>query len=147
MPEFNNSIVVGVLIQPVICHDMTTRFVGIDPALAPIGGLAFPSGFQEYPDNVEETVAKETFQEVGLKIDPKTLRIVGSLVGGTAERSRLLIFCEAPAIREEDYFSPDGKWLLPIQKEEVNGVVLLVPHISQLCFPHHQTMLDLAYTI
>jgi ADP-ribose pyrophosphatase YjhB (NUDIX family) len=106
----------------------------IQRAIKPcIGEWALPGGYKEIGETWEQGIAREIFEEAGLRVDPLGITLAPSGVK-TANNGGVLVFglCKPLFMARPLQFKFDHETL------DAKIVTESVP----LCFPHHQTMLD-----
>jgi 8-oxo-dGTP pyrophosphatase MutT (NUDIX family) len=119
--SYLNPLPVAVVLQPI-----GNRLLGVRRAIEPEKGkLALPGGFIDIHESWQETAAREMVEEVGLRIDPGTIKLFDVFCGNGV----LLVFGLAPPLAPVD---------LPtfIPNEEVSELALLGPE-RELAFPSH----------
>jgi ADP-ribose pyrophosphatase YjhB (NUDIX family) len=119
-----NPLPVAVLIQPVGDALLCVRRA-IEPARAEI---ALPGGFMDVNESWQQAAARELAEEVGLTIDPATLRLFDVQSSGRGD-GILLIFGLAPPL-------PPAALPTFTPNDEVSEVVLL-REPQELAFPLH----------
>lgn len=103
-------------------HGLLGVIRGIEPGY---GQPALPGGFMETNETGEEAAARETQEEVGIELDPKTLKYAGSAFNS---RGNLMLFYRADI---EPIALPT---LVP--NRETLGLTVIEPG-AQLVFPLH----------
>lgn len=130
--QYNNPKPVVVNIVHIARDDDSRGLLGIIRGIEPAkGGLAFPGGYVDELESIEEAAAREFQEEIGLATSPADWRLLHS---ATTPANRVLIFCELKVTLNANYISK----LQP--NEEVEGFVILDSD-SQLAFPLHQKAL------
>ena len=123
---YRNAVAVGVGLVPVNQGLLVIRR-GIPPH---VGELALPGGFKEVDETWEEGIAREVFEETGVRVDPAGITLAGVK---TAHNGTVLVFglCAPVVLPADPYpFVPD-----PETRE-----VLVLDRFEELCFPHHTAM-------
>lgn len=106
------------------------RFVGVRRGVAPfIGELAFPGGYQNVGETLEQAAAREFWEETGIDVGNRGATYLASRVAGP---NTLVFFKINAGISEKDLNAFKGP--------ETQEVVILDKE-STLCFPLHQEML------
>lgn len=135
--QFKNPVGVAVNVIPVATNS-GIKYLFVRRANAPfIGGLSFCGGFQDSGHTIREAAAAEAFQEIGLVIDPLSMRFLADMIN---DRDRCLYFFMTPVQAYDSLFDATGKYKLPIQESEVQEVVLGDVNTT-LCFPFHDQVL------
>jgi ADP-ribose pyrophosphatase YjhB (NUDIX family) len=119
-----NPLPVAVLLQPI-----GKCLLGVRRAIEPEKGkIALPGGFMDVHETWQQTAARELTEEVGLTINPATIRLF-DIYSSSRGDGVLLIFGLAPPLRpgELPTFQPN---------EEVSEVVV-VREGEELAFPLH----------
>lgn len=129
---YNNPTPVAVALVRIRRADRSLALLGVVRAHAPgIGGLAFPGGYVDEMETIEQAATRELVEETGLHTDPSEWRLLRSM---TTPQNRVLVFCE---LRRELPESVLGTLLV---NEEVSGFACL-DESSELVFPTHQGVL------
>jgi 8-oxo-dGTP diphosphatase len=108
------------------------KYLGVVRSLDPVGGLAFPSGYVEKGESIEEAVAREVLEETGVSTQASDWRLTHSR---TNAGNRALIFCELIPVKTVSQVLPKF-----VANTETSGTLLLDAS-SVLCFPLHQEAL------
>jgi len=134
--SYNNPVPVAVNVVTVQKKDGTIGLLGVERGIEPyIGGLAFPGGFVNQLESIEQAAAREFDEEVGIKSTPDDWRILLSRI---TPNNRVLVFCGY----EETIAEDDVAKMVP--NDEVKSFVILDP-TSKLCFSLHQAVMDAAF--
>ncbi len=134
--EHNNPIPVAVGIVRVSTRDFSERFLAIRRGIPPAQGkLAFPGGYLDEGETIEQAMAREFAEECGLSTDPSEWKLVTSRI--TAD-NRLLVFCLY------DRFIPEDQVGTLAPCNEVDGFVSFGVD-DELGFPLHQDVAQLAF--
>lgn len=126
---YNNptAVMVG-MVQ--IQDDDGIKLLGVRRGIPPhIGGIALPGGFQEYLEQATSTVAREVFEETGLKTNSEDYEIFGNPV--MSPTNNMLIFFKTKNVYPKSVLKE-----LKLNSEVFEFV--LVDSKTQLCFPLHQ---------
>lgn len=130
---YNNPTPVAVNVVFVQKNDGSFGLLGVERGINPhIGGLAFPGGFVNEMESIEQAAAREFKEEVGIDTDPAQWTLKHSAI---TPNNRVLVFVMYEGFLTED----DVAKMAP--NEEVQSFVILEEGY-QLCFPLHQDMMD-----
>jgi 8-oxo-dGTP pyrophosphatase MutT (NUDIX family) len=123
---YRNPLPVAVAVVPV----EGGGFVMVQRALAPVG-LAFPGGFIEDGERWQDALARELFEETGVRVDADAVveRRVLSAPDGT-----LLVFGSVPAV-------PRSALAAFVPSEEVSGLLVVDGPRDDVVFPLHGQVL------
>ena len=94
------------------------------------GKLALPGGYQTLGQTWQEAGACEVQEEIGVTLDPDTLRLLA--VETTPDRKQNLLFCQSPIVAHESGFVHD---------HEVSEVVIVEGSV-ETAFPLHTRMVQ-----
>ncbi|MDX1958690.1 MAG: NUDIX domain-containing protein [Leptospiraceae bacterium] len=120
---YRNPIPVAVIIVPVDSGVLLVRR-GIEPGK---GHLALPGGFIDYGENWREAGAREVFEELCVRIDPR--KISEFKVESSTDGRLVLIFGIAEKI------TMDSLGVFEVSEEALERVIQNTP--IELVFPHH----------
>ncbi len=101
---------------------------GIEPGK---GGWAFPGGYQNYGETIEQAAIREIWEEIGITVEPAALQYFGSALSNTGNKSLVFFVARVPDLEQQP------RRLCPT--ETLDSAIATTG--SQLCFPSHQDML------
>ena len=131
--NYNNPTPVAVNVVFVRRHDGGLGLLGVERGIEPhIGGLAFPGGFVNEMESIEQAAAREFSEEVGIETDSAMWSLTESHI---TPNNRVLIFTAYENILTEE----DVAKMAP--NEEVKSFVILNQD-SKLCFSIHQDVMN-----
>jgi ADP-ribose pyrophosphatase YjhB (NUDIX family) len=102
---WDNPVPVVVVLVPVAGDGLLVVRRGIEPGK---GLLALPGGFLEAHETWQEGAAREVREETGVELDPAALTPV-TFTSSNPRPDRVLLFAEAPPVRELPPFTPDAE--------------------------------------
>ena len=78
-----------------------------------LGKFAFPGGHLKYGESVEDCVVRETFEETGIRVEPK------EILGVYSKKDRdprghvvsIVFICEPVTIRTKNSFEAEAVWI------------------------------------
>lgn len=126
--SFLNPVPVAVLVVPVNDGVLTVRR-NIEPRK---GALALPGGYINYGETWQAAGAREVFEETGLRVNSKTIRLLAVHSATNAERNPLIFgLTEALPASALTAFTPN---------EETSELVVVRERV-ELAFPLHTQVL------
>lgn len=121
-PVYKNPPTVVVLLVPVIGRGLLV----VKRAIAPIGGIALPGGYQVEGETWQEAAARELREETGIEA-VGGLRVVDVVTVGNGKANLLFVESDPVVIPEDHVFTHDAETL---SVDVVDGPV-------ESCFPTH----------
>ncbi|OON85230.1 NUDIX hydrolase [Oribacterium sp. C9] len=116
-----------------------------------LGKWAFPGGFSEEGERIEETAARELLEETGVKMAPKDLTLIGIYSKPGRDPRGWTVSAAYLAVVDPDKVKPiaaddaaDAEWFTVIHENDnyrfVNGETVLT--LKDLAFDHDDIMMD-----
>ena len=129
--EYKNPKIVAVMCQQVYIPGGGSGYLTITRNTAPhVGQQAFPGGWVEYDETIEETAKRELLEEVGLVVNPP--RILWSM---KAQSDLVLVFCQSV---DPVNFDQLQRNFTPTREA---SMIHMARGLDPLCFPTHQETL------